>query len=224
MPERRKKGDSIMAQNIVVGLFEVESEAYQAMTELKQNPGDEKSYVSTAALVKKENESLRTLDAFDTGANTTDDMAIGGVVGALFGVLGGPVGVLLGGSYGMLLGSAFDTDDALANASLLEQIAGKMENGEVAIIGLAYEEDEAILDEKLSGFKTTIARFDAADVAAEVEEAQQLEEEMARQARKELRDEKKAARKEKRAEKKEKMSAEWEGFKAKFRKKDKAEE
>lgn len=213
-----------MAQNIVVGLFEVESEAYQAMTELKQNPGDEKSYVSTAALVKKENESLRTLDAFDTGANTTDDMAIGGVVGALFGVLGGPVGVLLGGSYGMLLGSAFDTDDALANASLLEQIAGKMENGEVAIIGLAYEEDEAILDEKLSGFKTTIARFDAADVATEVEEAQQLEEEMARQARKELRDEKKAARKEKRAEKKEKMSAEWEGFKAKFRKKDKAEE
>ena len=214
----------MMAQNIVVGLFEVESEAYQAMTELKQNPGDEKSYVSTAALVKKENGSLRTLDAFDTGANTTDDMAIGGVVGALFGVLGGPVGVLLGGSYGMLLGSAFDTDDALANASLLEQIAGKMENGEVAIIGLAYEEDEAILDEKLSGFKTTIARFDAADVATEVEEAQQLEEEMARQARKELRDEKKAARKEKRAEKKEKMSADWEGFKAKFRKKDKAEE
>ena len=206
-----------MAQNIVVGLFEVESEAYQALTELKQNPGDEKSYVSTAALVKKENGSLRTLDAFDTGANTTDDMAIGGVVGALF-------GVLLGGSYGMLLGSAFDTDDALANASLLEQIAGKMENGEVAIIGLAYEEDEAILDEKLSGFKTTIARFDAADVATEVEEAQQLEEEMARQARKELRDEKKAARKEKRAEKKEKMSADWEGFKAKFRKKDKAEE
>ena len=206
-----------MAQNIVVSLFEVESEAYQAMTELKQNPGDEKSYVSTAALVKKENGSLRTLDAFDTGANTTDDMAIGGVVGALF-------GVLLGGSYGMLIGSAFDADDALANTSLLEQIAGKMENGEVAIIGLAYEEDEAILDEKLSGFKTTIARFDAADVATEVEEAQQLEEEMARQARKELRDEKKAARKEKRAEKKEKMSADWEGFKAKFRKKDKAEE
>ncbi len=217
------KGVFVMAHNIVVGLFEVESEAYQALTELKQNPGDEKSYVSTAALVKKENGAIRTLDGFDTGANTTDDMAIGGVIGALFGVLGGPVGVLLGGSYGMLIGSAFDADDALANTSLLEQIAGKMENGEVAVIGLAYEEDETILDQKLSGFKTTIARFDAADVAAEVEEAQQLEEEMARQARKELRDEKKAARKEKRAEKKEKMSADWETFKAKFRKKDEEE-
>ena len=158
-----------MEQNIVVSLFEVESEAYQAMTQLKQYPGDEKSYISAAALVKKENGVLRTLDGFDTGSNTTDDMAFGGLVGALFGILGGPIGVLLGGSYGMLVGSAFDTDDAIMNASLLEQIAGKMEEGEVAIIGLAFEEDEAIFDQKLAGFKTTIARFDAAAVAAEVE-------------------------------------------------------
>lgn len=41
---------------------------------------------------------------------------------------------------------------------------------------------------------------------------------MGRQARKELRDEKKADRKEKRAEKKAKLSADWEGFKAKFKK------
>ena len=217
------KGDKIMAQtqNIVVGIFEVESEAYQALTQLKQYPGDEKSYVSTAALVKKENGTLRTLDGFDTGSNTADDMAIGGLVGALFGVLGGPIGVLLGGSYGMLIGSAVDADDALSNVSMLEQISGKLENGEVAIIALAYEEDEAILDQKLNGFKTVIARFDAAAVAAEVEEAQMMADEMARQARKELRDEKKAARKEKRAEKKAKMSADWEGFKEKFRKKDK---
>ena len=213
-----------MAQNIVVSLFEVESEAYQALTQLKQNPGDEKSFISAAALVKKENGVIRSLDGFDSGANTTDDMAIGGVVGALFGVLGGPIGVLLGGSYGMLVGSAFDSDDAMMGASMLEQIAKKMVDGEVAIIGLVYEEDETIFDQKLAGFKTTIARFDAVDVAAEVEEARQLEDEMARQARKELRDEKKEARKVKRAEKKTKMSADWENFKDKFKKKDKAEE
>lgn len=207
-----------MAENIVVSIFEVESEAYQAMTQLKQYPGDEKSYVSAAALVKKEQGGFRTLDAFDTGSNTADDMAIGGLVGALFGVLGGPVGVLLGGSYGALIGAAFDTDDALMNASMLEQIAAKMEDGEVAIIGLAFEEDEAILDQKLSGFKTITARFDAAVVAAEVEEAQMMADEMARQARKELRGEKKAAIKEKMGEKKAKLSAEWEGLKAKFKK------
>ena len=210
-----------MAQNIIVSLYEVESEAFQVMTELKQNPGNEASYLTGAALVKKENGVLRTLDAFDTGAQTSDDMAIGGLVGALVGVLGGPIGVLLGGSYGMLVGSVVDTDDAVQGVSLIEQTALKMEDGEIAIIGLAFEEDEAVLDAKLGKYKATIARFDAAAVAVEVEEAQAMAKEMARQARKELRDEKKAERKEKRAEKKEKLSADWEGFKARFKKKDK---
>ena len=96
-----------------------------------------------------------------------------------------------------------------------------MDDGEVAIIGLAFEEDEAILDQKLSQFKTVIARYDASVVAAEVEEARMLEDNMARQARKELRDEKKAERKEKRAEKKAKLSADWESIRNKFKKKEK---
>ncbi len=209
-----------MAQNpnIVVSLFEVESEAYQALTELKKNPGSDVSYVSAAALGKKENGSLRVLDGFDTGANTSDDMAVGGLIGGLVGILGGPIGVLLGGSYGMLVGSAFDTNDALLNASMLEQIAGKMQDGEVAIIALVYETDEAILDQKLEKFKTVIARFDAETVAAEVEEAQKMAEEMAKQARRELRNEKKEARKEKKEEKKAKLAADWDGLKEKIKK------
>ena len=102
----------------------------------------------------------------------------------------------------------------------LEYSTAKMQDGEVAVIGLAFEEDEEVLDQRLGRFKTTIVRFDAATVAAEVEEAQQLADEMARQARKELRDEKKAVRKEKREEKKAKLSADWEGFKARFKKSD----
>lgn len=207
-----------MTQNIIVGLFEVESEAYQAIAELRQNPGGERSFLQQAVLVKKENGALKALEGFDTGVNTSDDTAIGGLIGALFGVLGGPIGILLGGSYGLLVGSALDSYDALDNASLIEKIAQKMDDNDVAVIGLANEEEEAILDEKLGKFKVIIARFDAAVVAAEVEEAQMLAEEMARQARKELRDEKKAARKEKVAEKKAKLSADFETFKAKFKK------
>ena len=209
-----------MAQNILVTLFEVESEAYQALTELKKNPGNDTSYLAAAALGKKENGSLRLLDGFDTGSNTSDDMAVGGLVGSLVGILGGPIGVLLGGSYGMLVGSAFDTNDAFMNASMLEQIAGKLQDGDVAIIGLAFEEDESVLDEKLGKFKTIIARFDAATIAEQVEEAQMLADEMARQARLELRNEKKAERKEKIEEKKAKLSADWDNFKAKFKKQD----
>ena len=38
-------------ENIFVSVFEVESEAYQALSELKNNPGDEKSIVSSAVLI-----------------------------------------------------------------------------------------------------------------------------------------------------------------------------
>ena len=206
-----------MSQNILVGLFEVESEGYQAMTELKQDPGDKKAYLSEAVLIKKENGTLTKLDGFDTGADTMNDMAAGGVIGALCGVLGGPVGVLLGGSYGMLVGSVIDSEDAMDGASKLEMIAGKLIDGDIAIVGLAFEEDESILDKKLEKFKVTIIRYDAATVAAEVEEAQKMAKEMARQARKELRDEKKQERKDKREEKKAKLSAQWEGFKEKMK-------
>ena len=210
-----------MKANVVVSVFEVESEAFQGITELKQNPGNDTSYVTGAALIKKENGTLRTLDSFDTGTHTADDTLTGGLIGAFVGILGGPLGVLLGGSYGALIGAAVDADDTVQGISLIEQTAGKLDEGETAIIGLAFEEDEAILDQKLGRFKTTIYRYDADAVEAEVEEAQKLEKEMARQARQELRDDKKASRKEKRAEKKSKMSAEWASFKGKFKKEDK---
>ena len=41
-------------ENVVVCLFDVESEGYQAATELKNTPGDDKSCVSQAVLIKKE--------------------------------------------------------------------------------------------------------------------------------------------------------------------------
>ena len=74
------------------------------------------------------------------GINTTDDMLIGGLVGSLVGVLGGPLGVLLMGSYGMLAGSLIDSADAVSGETMIEMTAGKMLQGEVALIALVYIE------------------------------------------------------------------------------------
>ena len=41
-----------MTENMVVGIFNVESEGYQAMTELKQNPANETACCSIADLAK----------------------------------------------------------------------------------------------------------------------------------------------------------------------------
>ena len=91
-------------EKIISAIFKVESEGYQAITELKRAPITNDYTVSQAVLVKKENGAIRALDTFDTGLETSNDTATGSLIGSLLGILGGPLGVLLGGSIGILAG------------------------------------------------------------------------------------------------------------------------
>ena len=101
----------------------------------------------------------------------------------------------------------------------MEKVADKLAEGEVALVMLAEEINEEEIDDKLKGFKVTIARFDAAAVAEEVEQAKETEKEMERLARKELRAAKKEERKDKREAKKAEISANFAAFKEKHKKK-----
>lgn len=203
-------------QNIVVASFEIESEGYQAITELKNNPGEENSLISQAILVKKEAEGIKVLDSFDTGVDTIDDTLKGGLIGTAIGIIGGPIGMLLGGSLGYMTGAGMDTADAIDNASMLEQIAGKLNEGDVALIGLADEEDEALIDKKLAKFKIILARYDAAVVAQEVDAAREMQAEMARQAREELRKQKSDEFKEKVETRRDKIKDQFNELKDKY--------
>ena len=69
----------------------------------------------------------------------------------------------------------------------METVAGKLVEGEAALIILVEEEDEAYLDGKLNKFPVEILRHDALDIAEEVEEAIKIQNEMDRQARMQLR-------------------------------------
>ncbi len=206
-------------QNILAVVFEKESEGFQAMTQLRNLPGSDLAVILQMVLVKREENGLKICDRYDSGLDTSDDMLMGGLLGSLVGVLGGPVGVLLMGSYGMLAGSMVDSVDSISDEALLETVAGKLLDGEVALIALAEEDDESYLDAQLSGFSAEIARFDAAAIAEEVEEAAKVEKEMARQARAELRKQKKEERKERVEEKRKKMSTEYQSFIAKVKSK-----
>lgn len=188
---RKKKGVYIM-QNVVAVIFKTESEGFQAMSELRQKPLTDQTAIMQMMLVKRENNTFTVCDSFDSGVNTADDTLVGGIVGGLVGILGGPIGVLLLGSYGALVGSAFDTEDMIAESAMIEKVAQKMIEGEVALIILADEDEESSLDARLQKFGVEVARFDAAVIAEEVDEAYRVEKEMNRLARKELRDSKKA--------------------------------
>lgn len=88
------------------------------------------------------------------------------------------------------MGMGFDAIDMIDTASMLEQIAGKLDEDMTALVALVSEESSNSLDSFLSKFDTVIARFDAAVVAQEVEKAREIEAEMQRLARLELRKQK----------------------------------
>lgn len=204
-------------QNIIAVLFKNESEGFQAITELRQDPIASQYTILQTALVKRSGEQIKYCDGFDTGLQEDHGAAIGGLMGSLLGILGGPLGVLMMGSYGALAGGAIGSVSSLDNALLVEAVASKLVDGEVALIALAEEEDEAALDAKFNKFQVEIARFDAARVAAEVDEAEDLQREKDRLELEDLRKAKKeeiqAAIEDKRA----KLSADFHAAKEKVK-------
>ena len=189
MKENRK-------ENVVLANYKVESEAYQALSELKRDTANANYTISQAMIVKRENGKLNVMDGFVNGITTGDDTWMGGLLGGLIGILGGPIGVLLGGSVGMLVGGAVDAGEMVGDTSLLEKAGDSIADGETAIILLAQEEYETALTAKLNDFDVSITRLDAAEVAAEVEHAKEVERQMAKETREKLRTERTEAFKE----------------------------
>lgn len=188
-------------ENIVTAIFNVESEAYQAFTQIRQKPFGENYVVAEASLIKCENDAITVVETIDAAAITADDTAAGMLVGSIVGILGGPLGVLLGATVGAATGSTFDAADTLDSLSLLEVTAAKLYEGDVAIVALV-QEDEPAFDAAFAGFDTTIIRHFAVDVMDEVDYAREVELECANLAKQQMRAERKAEREEKRAERK----------------------
>lgn len=109
-----------MKQNIIVALFNISSEAYQAFSELKAYSQTTDALVAQAVLIKKENGLIIPAESTDFTANTAESAWTGGLIGSLVGILGGPIGVLLGGATGALIGSDVGTAQTLGEGALLE--------------------------------------------------------------------------------------------------------
>ena len=141
-----------MKENLILANYKVESEAYQALSELKRETTNANYTISQAVIVKKENDKLTIMDGFVNGAMNGDDTWKGSLIGSLVGVLGGPLGVLLGGSMGMLIGGAVDANDMADNASLLEKAGDSILNGETK------EAREKMREERTEEFKETVSK------------------------------------------------------------------
>lgn len=184
-------------ENIVVSIFRVESEAFQAFSELKQFGQTENTKLAQVSIVKNEDGIIKVKDSFDLMNSFGSDYFEGGLIGSLIGILGGPLGVLFGFAVGGTIGASIDLDKELANSALITTVSENLINGEAAIIALVQENDESVLNAIFDKYQTTIARWDIATVSAEVESALQIQQDLAHQAKARLIADRKEARHEK---------------------------
>ena len=165
--------------------FEDDSNAYNALTLLKELDSQQRVGVEEAAVVLRRDdgqvvEKDRISSSFAVGT------ASGGLIGLLLGIIGGPFGMLIGGTGGLMVGALFDLDEIEESESALGAISASVQSGRTALLAVLNEQSAEVVDTAMSGLGGTVFRRPVADVEAEVAAAAEAERKAKREARKEL--------------------------------------
>ncbi|MGN1401037.1 MAG: DUF1269 domain-containing protein [Bacillus sp. (in: firmicutes)] len=182
-------------ENVVLTYFDVESEGYQAISELKKVATFEDRFtLSQVALIKKEDGQIYVKESFDTGKRTNDDLLKGGLIGGLIGILAGPVGILLGMWAGASVGSLKDARDLEVEDNLLLSITSRLIDGDEAIIAVIEEKTEEAYDRVMDQFDSVTIRYDAQYIRKEVNHAFEVQKHLHKEAREKMREVRSQAR------------------------------
>lgn len=181
-------------KNVVVVSFQDDSNAYEALTTLKQLDSQHQIDLSGAAVVARgEDGHVEVKDEVgDVGMAGT---ATGGVLGLLIGIIGGPLGILVGGATGLLIGSLFDLEDADDTESVLGDISQSVRVGHTAVVAEASEQSPEVIDAAMIQLGGNVLRRSVFQVEAEIAAAEDAQRAAKKQARKKLREQKHAQHK-----------------------------
>src|SRR6187549_2446921 len=98
---------SASAYNVISVSFDPDSNAYAALTALKELDSQGRLSLQEAAVVVRGDDGQIVVKD-RVGSYDFAGTASGGLLGLVIGILGGPLGVLIGGTYGLLVGSLVD--------------------------------------------------------------------------------------------------------------------
>jgi uncharacterized membrane protein len=182
--------DYFSPDNVLVVSFgedpENDTNAYQALTDLKQLDSQGQIKIAGAAVVTRDPD-----DRVDVKSELANDpyvgTASGGIIGLLVGIIGGPLGVLLGGTYGMLVGSLFDIDDVATTESVLGEISNQVHATRTAVLAQVNEQSPEVIDTAMARLGGEVMRRPVFEVEQEIAAAQDAQRKAEREARSELR-------------------------------------
>lgn len=177
--------------NVIVVTFDEPSKAYQALSLLKRQNSDGKIKLHSAAVVERTPSG--TYDIKDSVAPRAGvSTSTGGIIGALVGMLAGPIGVLLGWGAGALAGAALEADSAFTSLASLRQAGDKIQIGGTGLFAELEEEQPHQTDWELGALGGTVSRWSAAEIGEELESAREAQTAAEREARRVVRERRRA--------------------------------
>ena len=181
--------DYFSPDNVLVVTFgddpEHDTNAYQALTDLKQLESQGQIAIAGAAVVVRDRDGRVDVKS-EVGDVPYAGTASGGIIGLLIGIIGGPLGVLIGGTYGMLVGSLFDIDDVETTESVLSEISKQVQPKRTALLAQVTEQSPDVIDVAMARLGGEVMRRPAVDVEDEIAAAEEAQREAGREARKKL--------------------------------------
>ena len=187
-------GDEFSRENVLAVSFSEHSNAYEALSRLKELGAKGEVGVRGAAVVVRE-EDGKIVTKEEIEDSKWEGTVSGGLVGLLVGVIGGPLGVLIGGATGVLVGSLFDMDDDDATESALTDISKSVRVGTPSLLADVLEQSPVAIDAVMAKLGGTVLRRSGPDVRAEMAAAEEAQREAKKKARKELREARKKKQK-----------------------------
>jgi uncharacterized membrane protein len=178
-------------ENVVVVRFTEPSNAYQALSVLKECDAEGRIALESAAIVERTAEGVLRIPE---GADNVGPagVASGSLIGMLIGVLGGPVGVLVGWGSGALMGGLFDLDRAEKSDEALSVLGRAIPPESTAVIASVEEPAVEVIDGEMAKLGGEVTRRPVAQVLDELEASEAAADAAAREARRALREERKA--------------------------------
>ena len=174
------------AYSVISVSFDPDSNAYAALTALKEMDSQGQLNLEAAAVVVRgEDGQIEVKDRVDS--NDFAGAASGGLLGLLIGIIGGPLGVLIGGTYGLMLGSLVDLDEVEETDSVLSQISASARPGHTALLAQVTEQSPEVVDTAMASLGGSVLRRSVDDVEAEIAAAEKAQREAKREAARELR-------------------------------------
>ncbi|CAM5281165.1 MULTISPECIES: DUF456 domain-containing protein [Streptomyces] len=165
------------SDNVLFFTFTDPSAAYRAFSEIKAVPE-----VTRAAIVERAADgTLSVPEEYEPGAGTAT--LTGGAIGALVGILGGPVGVLFGWGLGALVGATADTETAENTHDALTVLSKNVDDGTNLLMAEAAGYSPAAADALADRLGGTVVAVPAEQVEEEVASARRAAEEAVRRAR-----------------------------------------